>query len=156
MSATPSETKRQYSRGLLAAGGLVGAVLLVASELTTLYVVRVATSAIPVKSVATGSNHAYALIPIAVLAAALAWDGWRTGSRPAPVAIGALGVIALLIALLVDLPNAQATGLIATSATHSETAGASPRAGFYIETLGAVMLVITGVAGFLLPRSAER
>jgi hypothetical protein len=131
---------------------LLGAGLLVVAELTTLYVVRVAGRPAPIKSVGTASSHAYALIPVAALGAALVYAAWRAGSRPAALAIGLLGVIALLIALLRDLPKAHATGLIGTSATHYASAGSSPSAGFYIETLGAVMLVIAGASGLLLAR----
>ena len=65
------------------------------------------------------------------------------------VAIGALGVLALLIALLGDLPDTNASGLV-LSASHYTTATSTPSAGFYMETLGAVVLLITSVSGFLL------
>ena len=103
-----------------------------------------------VKSVSTGSNHAYAMVPIALLAALLAFAVWRAGSRPALLAIGLLGVLALLISLLGDLPDAHASGLIGSSTTHFAVASSRPSAGFYMETLGAVLLVITCVSGFIM------
>ncbi len=134
------------------AGGLLGALLLVVAELTTLFTVRVATSPVPIKSVGTGSHHSYALIPIAVVAAVLGFGAFRHVSRPALPAIGALGIIALLIALLGDLPDAQATGLVRIANRYAD-ASSSPSAGLYMETLGAVVLLITSGLGLLLGES---
>ena len=72
-------------------GGLLGALLLLVAEFTTLYDVQDDHRRRLVKSVSTGSNHSYALVPIALLAALLAFAVWRTGSRPALLAIGVLG-----------------------------------------------------------------
>ena len=132
------------------AAGLLGALLLLVAEFTTLFDVHAATSSAAVSTVGTGSHHGYALVPIALLAALLAGAVWARGSRPALLAIGVLGVIALLIALLGDLPDAQASGLIGSTSSHYVTASSTPSAGLYMETLGAVVLVITCVCGFLL------
>ena len=51
-----------------------------------------------------------------------------------------LGIATLLIALLGDLPDAHATGLIGSSASQYVQGAASPSAGLYLETLGAVLL----------------
>jgi hypothetical protein len=135
---------------MLLAGGLTGALLLLIAEFTTLYTVRVAASPVPIRTVSTGSHHAYGLVPIALLAAFLAVGVWREGSRPALLALGILGVVTLLIALLGDLPDAHATGLIGTSGNHYAVAAARPGIGFYLETLGAVILIITCTSGFIL------
>lgn len=137
-------------RGAILAGGLLGAGLLLAAEFTTLFTVHVSTSGAPIKTVRTGAHHSYALIPIAVLAAVLAYGGFRDGSGPPLLAVGALGVAALLIALLGDLPDAQAAGLVGSSATHYSDAISTPSAGLYIETLGAIVLIVTSGAGLLL------
>ena len=98
------------------------------------------------KSVSTGSHDAYALIPIALLAAALAIGVFIAASRPALLAIGILGVISLVIALAGDLPDAKASGL-----THNYVlASSSPSTGLYLETLGAIILLLTCGLGFLL------
>jgi hypothetical protein len=149
----------RFTGRAILAGGLLGAALLAVAEFTTLFEVHATTSAAPVKTVTTGAQHAYALLPIAALAATLAIGVWRERSRIAFTAIGVLGVIALLIALLGDLPDAQATGLIGTSAGHYGIASSSPGPGLYLETLGAVVLVITCVSGFVLigpPRPPAR
>ncbi len=177
MTATPPEANTEYSRGpedsrgdsgagstlsqgasgtgsavllgVLIGGGLAALLLLVA-EFTTLYQVQTSATSNTIKSVSTGSNHSYAMIPIAVIAGFFAYGVWRTGSRPALLAIGVIGVIALLISLLGDLPNAHATGLVHTVGGRYAVATSSPSAGFYMETLGAVLLLVTCVSAFLM------
>ena len=61
-----------------------------------------------------------------------------------------LGVAALLLALVGDLPDAQASGTIGNAASGFRGADAKPSAGLYLETLGAIVLLITGGSGLLL------
>ncbi len=132
------------------AGGLAGAVLLVVAEFTPLLRVRSGAAGHVIDSVTTGSHQSYALLPVAVLAIVFAIGVWQTRSRLALLATGLLGVLSLLIALLGDLPDAQASGLIGNATTGFTTAGASPAVGLYLETAGAVVLLLTAVAGLLL------
>lgn len=178
MTATPPEAKLEYSRAPAArqsAAGrsprastlvsiavlgttLLGAVALVIAELTTLYEVHSGVRNAVVKSVGTGSNHGYAMAVIAGCAVVLALAASRTRSRPALLAVGALGVVALLIALVGDLPDAQASGLLPLGGGYT-TASSSPTAGLYLETLGAVLLLIACGLGILLggpPRQLRR
>jgi hypothetical protein len=136
-------------RAAILAGSLLGALLLVVAEFTTLFTVHVETTSAPIKTAATGPHHSYALLLIAIVAAVLAVAVWRDSSRPALLAIGLLGVVALLIALLGDLPDANASGLAGTSTTRYVDASSTPSAGLYLETLGAVVLVITCGVGFI-------
>jgi hypothetical protein len=129
---------------------LLGALLLLVAEFTTLFEIRVGAGGAVIKSVGTGSHHTFALVPIALLAGLLSFAVFSATSRPALLSIGVLGVIALLIGLLGDLPDAQASGLVGGGATHFTAASSTPSAGLYIETLGAVVLLITSVCGFLL------
>jgi hypothetical protein len=135
--------------GVILAGALLGALLMLVAEFTTLYQVHVANSTVPVKSVSGGSNHSYAMALIALLAAVLAFGVVRAGSRAALLAIGVIGVVALLIALLGDLPDAQATGLTRT-ADHFVNASSTPSAALYMETLGVVLLIATCGLGFMM------
>jgi hypothetical protein len=136
-------------RAAILAGSLLGALLLVVAEFTTLFTVHVQTSSAPIKTVATGPHHSYALLLIALVVVVLAIAFWRDTSRPALLAIGLLGVVALLIALLGDLPDAHASGLAGSSTTRYVDASSTPSAGLYLETLGAVVLVITCGVGFI-------
>ncbi len=144
-------------RGAIPIGGLLGALLLLVAEFTTLYEIRTSAGSSPITSIATGSHHTHALVPIAILAIILSFAVWSAISRPALLSLGILAVLTLLIALLGDLPDAQASGLLSGGAQHYVAANSTPSAGLYMETLGGVVLLITSVCGFLLlgppPRS---
>jgi len=150
----PEALRRSALPGAIGAvvliGGLLGALLLFVAEFTTLYEVKTASSVGPVRSVSTGSHHAYAMALIAIVVAAFAVGVWRAGGRPALLAIGVLGLIALLISLLGDLPDAHGNGLVANSSGHFEIASATPSGGMYMESLGAVVLIITCASAFIL------
>lgn len=163
MTATPPEAKTEYSRasgafrrlsagsrrgapGAPVAAALAGAVVLVAAELTPLYRLHVVTSQVSAGTVSAGSHNSWALIPVAVLAAALAVVPMRAGSRPGMAAVAALGLLALAIALLGDLPDTSAQGVI-----HGNLlAATTPAIGIYLETLGAVALLAAGGGALLL------
>jgi hypothetical protein len=138
------------ARAALAAGALLGALLVLVSQFTTLYHLHAATGSVPIKTVGTGANHAWAPVPLALVAVALAFAVYRYGSRAALAGLGALGIATLLIALLGDLPDARASGLIGSSASGYVQATSSASAGLYMETLGAVVMVVAGGLGLLM------
>jgi hypothetical protein len=181
MSATPPEAKTEYSRGqqgstgasapprkpisvfagtvslAVLACGVLGAALLVLSEFTHLYSIHIASQHAPVSSVTGGSHNSYAFVPIGVLAALLAF-GARERTRAALLALVAIGVISLLIALIGDLPDAQASGLLFRGG-HLVIAKATPQVGMYLESLGSIAHVLAGGLGLLLgppPTRPER
>ena len=90
---------------------LAGAALLVAAEFSTLYEVRVGDSVAPGASSSAGAHHGYALLVVAAAAVLMAVGAVRGGSRPAAVALAVLGIAALGVALLADLPVTDDTGL---------------------------------------------
>jgi hypothetical protein len=137
-------------RNAVLALGLLGAALLLVAEFTPLLHVHASGAAHLAHSVITGSHHAYALLPIAALAAGLAFNAWRSGSRFALLAIGLLGLLAVGIALLGDLPDAHAVGLVGTLATGLSTATSSPAIGLFLETGGGAILILSAAAGMLL------
>ena len=132
------------------AGGLAGAIVLVVAEFTALYAIHTVGKSAAVRTVTTGSHQDSALLPMAVLAGIFTIAARRGAGRPALLAVGALGVIALLVALVGDLPDAHATGLIALAGGGYEVGKASPTTGFYLETLGAIILVISSGVGLLM------
>jgi hypothetical protein len=136
--------------GLILAGALLAALLLIVAEFTSLYEVHLATSSVPIKTVSSGSNHTYAMLIIGLAAAGLGVVTWQSGSRPALLALGVLGVVALLIALLGDLPDSHATGLAGSAARGYVNASSTPSAGLYLETLGGVLLIATCGLGFMM------
>jgi len=173
MNATPPEARAEYSRGRADSGvpgapslagssrlgrsvpgavlatGLLGAALLIVSEFTDLYKIHVATQRAAISSVTGGSHNTYAFVPIALLAVLLAYGAARERSRVALLALGALGVISLLIALLGDLPDAKSSGLLMRGG-HLVTASSNPAPGLYLETLGSIVLILGCGVGLLL------
>ncbi len=135
---------------------MVGAGLLLIAEFTPLFSVRADGPGEALKTIQTGSHHSHALIGVALLAALLAVSWWRSPGRPAMAAIGALGAVALVITLGHDWPDAHAAGLLRRA--DGAYVGASSRAGvgLYLETLGGIVLLVTGAAGLLLAPHAPR
>jgi hypothetical protein len=167
MRARSSESTPAGGSRTAAAGALVGAALLGAADASTLYSVHVASRHAAVFSITTGKHDSYGLVPIAVLLALLAvlalgtarararGEAWvRTPGRGTAAAIAALGLAALLIALIGDLPDAHAQGVLRL-AGRLVLARARPGLGFYLETLGAVVALLAGVWGLLLGRPVE-
>jgi hypothetical protein len=172
MSAPAPEAENEYSKGpsrprgrakprpgafrlgawAVAGLGVLGAVLLLGAEFAPLYVVHVSSYGARPSSVSAGAHNAYALVPIAVLAAVLALAGARRASHPALWALSALGLIAVLIAMIGDLPDTRARGITHGLAFASTTAGS----GLYLETLGGVLLVAAGGLGLLSRLSTRR
>lgn len=162
--STPPEAKTEYSRGntpflrpvapwarglsrpsrAVLSVALLGAVLLLAAEFAPLYSLHVITSNSVVATTRTGAHNSEALIPIAVLAGLLGMVAARQPPRGRAVvaaALTALGVLALLIALLGDLPDTHAHGLT----NRYVLAATTPGAGLYLETAGALAVLFAGV-----------
>jgi hypothetical protein len=131
-------------------GALAGAAVLVAAEFSTLYTVHAAGSSTALRTVRAGSNNSYAMIPIAAVGLALGLASLGGGGRYALIGLALLGIAALLLGLLHDLPDAQRSGLIPTSRHHYVAGAGSPSTGMYLETLGAVILLVTAGFGLLL------
>jgi hypothetical protein len=154
MSADTRQARRDYSRGfrgspggvgaltpvraLLSLTGLAGAILLVIATFATVISVRVVTVT---KLTQSGwDRHGPALLIIGVVAA-LMLAGALRGARPAMAALAVLGLLALLLALLGDQPHIHDTGVIGQD---YDEAAANPAFGYYAETLGAVLLLVSG------------
>jgi len=135
--------------GLLVLAGL-GALLLAVAEFSTLYEVRAITAVVPGGTSTSGAHHGYALLIVALVSLPMAWGAVVGGSRPATIAVIALGALALFVCLAIDLPDVGDEGLLAET---YEQAKASPQEGFYLETLGSVVLLLAGV-GMLVLRPA--
>lgn len=133
--------------GLLALT-LVACLLLAVAEFGDLNHIQILTVSRP--GVGVGGHHGYALLIIAVVSALMSYGAWR-GSRPAGFAVAILGIVALLIVLLVDLPDVNATGLVGRN---YEQATAKASSGFRLEALGAVLLLFAGVLTAVMTRPA--
>lgn len=134
---------------LLLGGILAGAILLAVSQFLPLYGTHVQARHGAIDSATVGSAHSYALLVVAAAAAFLGYGVWRVLSRPALLAVGALGVLSLVISLAHDLPYAHKQGLKSLGG-HFVLAVNRPEVGLYLETVGALVLLLTCVCGFIL------
>jgi hypothetical protein len=153
MAASASETtvpSRVSGRldAVLLGAMLLGAVLLIVAEFLPLYEIRAVTAVPAGGRHSTGGHHGYALLVIGLALLPMAWGAVRGGSRPAAIAALVLSVIALFVALAIDLPDLNETGLIGRTYDQAE---ARPQIGFFVETLGAT-LALLGAIGTLFLR----
>jgi len=128
---------------------LAGALLLTVAEFMTLYEIRAVTAVPEGGTRSVGGHHAYALLIVGVVLVPMALGAVRGGSRPAAIAVLVLALLAAGIVALVDLPDLNETGLIGR--TYDE-AQARPRAGFFVESLGATLVLVGAVATLLFRR----
>jgi hypothetical protein len=149
-----SERDWSVSPRVVQAVALIGAAALAVAEFEPLYRVRTDVGHQIVRSVSAGSHHSYALLPVAVLAAVLSGALGRAG-WPVPAALAVLGLAALGIALLGDLPDVHRAGVLGTPATGLHDAHTVAGAALYLETLGAVALLAAGAAGLVLRPSSQ-
>lgn len=134
--------------------GAIGAVLVFVAEFTTIFAVDVLTSgtceeiADPASRDACHSSgfeqHGGAFILLGLLALVMALGAGRGRSRPAAVALLAVGAVVLGFAFIRDLPKTNDTGIIGIQ---YEEAKAAPRSGFAIEIAGGVLCVVAGGMG---------
>jgi hypothetical protein len=155
-----SERDWRVAQRAVQAVALSAAAALIVAEFLPLYRVRTDVGHHVVRSVSAGSHHSYALLLMAVLAALLTGALGRSG-WPVPAALALLGLAALGIALLGDLPDVHRAGVLGTPATGLRDAHTVAGAALYLETLGAIALFAVGAAGVIFgvarrPRSLSR
>lgn len=140
-------------RGLLTLMGLAGAVLLVLSTFITVAEIRVLTTSELVSQdtrISGGELHGIALVLVALFAVVMLAGTWR-GAQPAMLALAATGLLALGLIVGLDVPELDNTGQVAQ---FYEDVSAGAASGFYLETLGAVLLLLAGGGLFLLSTEA--
>ena len=93
-------------------------------------------------------QHSVTMLLLGVAAVPMLLGALR-GARPAMIALGVIGIVVVVVALTVDLPDALDEGLYGE---RYEGASASPAIGFFVETLGGVLLLLAGgLMMFLTP-----
>jgi hypothetical protein len=139
----------------------VGGVLLIVSDFLTLYHVDVVTASCSdlaspnlrdACSTTGGGHHGYALLILGVIALVMAYGAAVGASRPAGIALLAIGVAALAIALLVDRPDIHKTGIVGAQFSNAE---ANPGTGYWLELAGAALVIVAGALR-LIVRPAPR
>jgi hypothetical protein len=135
----------------LLVAGIAGSLLMVFSEFATLRSVKVVTAsctdlAVPADRgdcVTHGYEaHTWALLLLGVAALAMTWGATLGRSRPAAAALAAIGLAALGIALLLDVPDIHKTGVIGE---RYEQARAEAGPGLWMEIAGAALVFVSGV-----------
>jgi len=130
---------------------LAGSVLLVVAEFSALYEIRIIT--VTAETVRGGSHHGYALLVIALASLLMAFGAVVGRSRPAAAALLVLALAAAVVTLAIDLPDLDETGPYGRD---YERAVASAGPGFYLETLGTALLLVSAVAIALFGPRPER
>lgn len=141
-----------FARAVTVAGIIAG-LLLVASEFSTVAWVDVAGGSCKVINDAdpqqaarcdlTGfDRNAGAFLILGALAGAMAWGAGVGGSRPAAMALLAIGAIVVVLSLARDLPETHRTGEIGV--THEDAKGKAG-AGLFLELVGGGLAVGAGL-----------
>jgi hypothetical protein len=100
-----------------------------------------------------GSLHLYALGLLGLAMLPMAFGAVVRRARPAAIALVVLALAAGAIVLFVDRPGLDDAGIFART---YDQAQAQPATGFYLESLGAALALVGGVAALLLtPRRRE-
>jgi hypothetical protein len=143
----------------VSAAGLLAAVLLVVTEFSTVASVDVASGSCEVINDANPDladrcelsgfeRNGGSFLLVAVLAGAMAVGAGLGGSRPAAVALVAVGVGVLAWALLVDLPVTDETGALGRN---FEGAKAAAEPGLTIELVAGGLALAAGAVRLLAP-----
>jgi nitric oxide reductase large subunit len=110
-----------------------------------------------IESLSAGDQHGYAQLVLAgmamlLLAVAMATarpdasDQGLSLSRIAAFGVAVCGVVALLLFLLGDLPDVNKIGTLDDARSSFIDAKAEPKAGFWLEMVGSLVLAVCGVA----------
>jgi hypothetical protein len=130
---------------LLPLACLIAAVVLFASELMTMFEFT-PPGGEPLDSQSAGERHGNAMFVIAPFAIGALGLAVLTGSKPAAVAVGVMGVIALLFFLLGDLPDVNQIGTLDDVRGSFFDAEAVPQEGFWLLMVSSLALAVTGIA----------
>jgi hypothetical protein len=143
----------------VAAAGALSALLLAITEFLTVASVDVASGSCEVIndsnpeladrcSLSGFERHGGAFILLAILVAAMAIGASAGRSRPAAIALIAIGALVLGLALLIDLPQTHQAGAIGRD---FEGAKAAAGPGFFTELVGALLALGAGAARLWRP-----
>lgn len=124
---------------------VAAAAVLFVSELQTMFEFT-PPGAEPIDDQSAGDRHGNAMFVIAAFAIAATIVAVWAASRPAALGVATMGIIALLVFLLVDLPDAGQVGNLNDARQSFIDAEAVPQSGFWLEMLGAIALALSGTA----------
>ena len=128
----------QTARLLLLGAGFVGAVALIAADLSNLYEIRV--GSVVMVRVSGHHQHDFALLLLGLAALPMLFGALR-GARPAMLAIAVIGLAALFAGPIADRNDVGSTGDIGDLYTG---ASAHTDAGYRLEIVGSVLVLLSG------------
>lgn len=100
----------------------------------------------PLRELSASDRHNYALLLLAIFAVGSMLFAIATGVRLAAIACAAFGGAALLLFLVLDLPDAGKLGDLDDPVFGLASARTVPQAGFWLEAVGAVALGLGSIA----------
>ena len=132
---------------------LISALCLIVAEFLTLREIRTITAVPRGGTVTGGANHHYALAVIGVALLPMGFGAVMRSARPAAVACILLALAAALVVFSVDYPHINDPGIFAET---YDLAQARPAAGFYVESFGAALALVGGIAALVLVPRPDR
>jgi hypothetical protein len=137
--------------GLFAAA-VVGSILLIVAEFSVINRITIGDN-VPKETFRGFDRHHFALLVIGVAAIPMAWGGFIGRSRPAFGVLALLGLAALLIVMVADTPELNDKRgfdvFYDSVATHVGV-------GYFLETLGSVLVLVSGAVSYLFTSGAGR
>jgi hypothetical protein len=130
--------------------GLAGVVLMIASEFAVLRSVKVLTASCSDLAEPSlrgecvtrgGEEHSYALVLMGVVALPMLWGAVVGRSRPASLALIAIGAAVVAIALVTDVPDIHKTGVLGQ---RFDSAHAEAGPGLWMEIAGGGLTLAAG------------
>ena len=141
----------------LTVAGMIAGLLLIVTEFTTIASVDVASGSCEVIndsdpsladrcSLSGFERHGGAFVLLGLMTGAMAWGAGVGRSRPAAVALLAIGALVIVLSLALDLPQTHKTGAIGRN---FEGATAKAGLGLYLELVAGVLAAAAGVVGLV-------
>jgi hypothetical protein len=130
--------------------GILAAIFMVVSEFATLRSVKVLTASCGDLADPSlrgscvthgGEEHSYALVLMGLVTALMAWGAALGRSRPAGIALIAIGAAVVAIALLTDVPDIHKTGVLGE---RFDSAHATAGPGLWLEIAGGALALAAG------------
>ena len=140
--------------------GLAAAVLMIATEFSTIQSIKIGASTCgaadervrDVCETSGGDAHNWALLVLGLFAALLTFGAAVGRSKPAAIALAAVGVIVLLVALLIDRPDLDDTRGLETNFADVE---AVTGGGYRLEIIAGVLALVAAGLALLRERRAS-
>jgi hypothetical protein len=146
----PFRTRLRRPERLLPFACIAAATALFASELMTTFQFIPPGGGPPCTQQAADRHH-FAIAVLAIFAVGAVIVAVLGASKPAAISVAVAGLLALLLFLIIDLPDANNIGTLGDSCTSIPgqsffEAKAVPQAGFWLEMVGALALALSGAA----------